>query len=825
MKLHDALEWYLNSDNSQQDSSLPSPPAVLVVEREAILEEIQALSAAGSGDAAAVMKEKWTSFCFQSLYASRTAFNKAQQQPKFKTVFTNSEGVVHVQQQVNVISAVPSGDTYAAEIHFPIPDFSSPGLEKFVNKDMFIATAASPAEQAQNFVPSLKMVETSVSTLKDGYCEWIAERKESICTEIGCKFTENIEWMPISLRNNELMDDHRMHRQLMRTIAMGKKGFSLSRNDVSHLQALLIDVESNATSFDADGLLLLDDLDLLKESINAQLTEAGAKYRSRSAEMSDRIWSPVFGIIDFIQNKIRKLDTIVGEDTINNALESLCTSHGMDVFLPFEMYWHPIEQILKRKYKATPNDPNLEAEVNAALAKYFRFYRDVTDGSSGIPALLKKSVSSLMDFIREFMVEYADVLKTINVPNRPDVTDKIVKESMLSFEGLTKVTEGRVKEMTLDMSERKANILDEIVEFIDFLATSSTPSENRIERLAKRDTRKRFTHLDRKFLNLVKSTKTHLIHSFPSLHLALIGYMMVKFFVYEKTYEESRMLTELLSEKVRETSHVLKKRDDTLKRYQRGVEMGMFELSKIFGKIFSKKLLEKYDEHLLAVRAEEEQKLLAARMADLKTESDPASSKENIIPAEKVNLSAVEQTLSKSKKKSKKKKTAVVDQSFAEPSADDGKQVQTDFNFTEFMHEFDSVKSQLQTYQTRVEGLLDKLSRTEKERDLFNATCNTYKSRIVELEKELSHVKNNISPPPSLIQPSLTPMSPSPPPMRQHALFGGQLLSNHTARPNLTPIGSHLRQNNNFSQSLGVGTVGRSHQGNSSSPQLFSPWM
>lgn len=83
--------------------------------------------------------------------------------------------------------------------------------------------------------------------------------------------------------------------------------------------------------------------------------------------------------------------------------------------------------------------------------------------------------------------------------------------------------------------------LDELED--QYSQKSKATYHGRIERISKKDFRKRIRRVESIFQTLLKQFAQSLANAFPSFYLVLVVYMIVKFFIFENTGRESEIIS------------------------------------------------------------------------------------------------------------------------------------------------------------------------------------------------------------------------------------------------------------------------------------------
>ncbi|KAI3657555.1 hypothetical protein MP638_000281 [Amoeboaphelidium occidentale] len=652
----DALEWFFKSQDAQNTS--------ISFDRETILREIERIPSCGRKKDYC---KEWTTLAFNLYFPdAKTAKGKATVKAKDRP--SPREGITKKEE------------------------FSCKALETYYRQDF------------TELNDSLNDVRESVETLLPSFTEWLNARHEYFPLED--EVSSELDWnYLLPLNELELSGVNDQRRLLLSSLTLGKKGFTISKSEVYRFRGLFdlrdsdeasvllephlhffdcAEIDSDDEDYDIsekNSLLLKhqtktflsdlrqkrsasispylmpQDFEVQKDKLNESIKQANETFLIAAREKVKNVWTDMPNFIGFLRRTLQWLDDVLGEDSVTKVIADFCVTNEAEGYFPFEMYWQPLNDLYKSK-----NRKDLEAakdDIETSIHSYFDAYERLLDRDvlKEIPLTV---ATKLQEFLNAFKSDFRKILQSMQMPYRPEVCTKIIKESVASFEGLVKVAKARMTSTIDDLFSKSILLLEDIDDVRDQLCGDDfKTAASFLEKINRRETKRRMTKIDKAWSTMVRTCKHNLAACFPVAHLVLVFYMMFKLFTLEKIHQEEKVLKEIGRLKLSKMSKLLQSKDLLQHLRNMGLEKGCLRVSMIVLDLTKKEISTRFSCYL-SIEAEKKALLLVKEAEAAKAKTVDAFHQEQPHANENEVILSNDATSSKKKKKNKKGKSKSV---------------------------------------------------------------------------------------------------------------------------------------------------------------------
>ena len=187
--------------------------------------------------------------------------------------------------------------------------------------------------------------------------------------------------------------------------------------------------------------------------------------------------------------------------------------------------------------------------VDMAMMEYFSFYRRLS-------VTMIPRVTQLTRDLSEFTIDYEKGLtallnKLVQLYGSkvPEEAQQLVNEARTSLSRCQAIVQSRVENGLREMEDRFTdNIIDcdDIWESIKKESRCTAPG--RIERISKKDIRKRMKKLESAYQQDIRWIKSYFSTIFPSFYLVFLGYSVLRGYIHQLMYWQARVYEVMIDE-------------------------------------------------------------------------------------------------------------------------------------------------------------------------------------------------------------------------------------------------------------------------------------
>ncbi|KAI3654073.1 hypothetical protein MP228_000792 [Amoeboaphelidium protococcarum] len=588
---------------------------VLHVDKETVLKEIRSIPSC-DGMSCFYCKE-WAQFIYKSFYNNSTSSNISQQ--------SSSSGKRGNSGQSSHLLDAAQQKTDQSSL---MVEFMCGRIEKYVRHDPFTQTkrvTSNPngGEGGDNQPDS---VVEMVEDLLKCYNQWMEKRPNAWKSQDVLKPLVLPTPHPDMNNHNGNVIKDRRNFEFLRTINQDKKGFRIKMSDLCKYQDLFVEESLTLKDYYCHDRAT----DTMPTEIEVEAAELDKRRliieKCIETDLKPKLkvqWQTIEDLIVFIRDNLKELELIVGADAIQKATSERCEQAHMPEHIPFDQYFQDFKQSLD--VLASQNAQEALQKLDGYIMSYIDcFYEILAD--EGLFCDAERIGEKLQQFVSRFSDVFFSRVQKIDIPRSKELVEQIESEARSSVQNLSTITETRIREIIEDYQCKKEELLAEVDYLNDSYCGKSKASYlGRMERIGKKDFKKRVKRIEMMLQTLLKQFNSALINAFPSFYLVLVVYMIVKFFVYENTGRESDIISNAIAKRIEEVKKFLHDSSICKSKYLSGLSSGCVELSNVFVKVlhremqkkyFDNKALEAQNELLRSLEAEQEQKTASKKKSN-----------------------------------------------------------------------------------------------------------------------------------------------------------------------------------------------------------------
>ncbi len=274
---------------------------------------------------------------------------------------------------------------------------------------------------------------------------------------------------------------------------------------------------------------------------------------------------------------------------------------GSNEFLPFDNFWQPIQDDVKKKSKGNNkmDDEELCSVLEDSWKKYFDFYRNLLNPEKFDP-MIGNVMQSVTDFVNNYSGQLNSMISQLENSRQDPEFDRVKEETMASLvNACSRIMESRMVLSKQEIANSRKAVLKTASEFEESLLEHiklRSSASGVLEWMNKKVSRRGIKKLETCLNSFIQHVRSHLSAVFPTFYLIYLGYLVINFYVYVTTRREALVFDEFYYQFDERLTILEDERNHTLDSFRFGMEDGALELAVVFVKAFNAKIERIYSE-------------------------------------------------------------------------------------------------------------------------------------------------------------------------------------------------------------------------------------